>query len=141
MVKCKDCVTEGIITQRSAPYPGPRCATHNRKFIKVQRIRKHSLYVQKNFGLSEGMYERLYAYQGGKCAICQISTGKTKRLAVDHSHAHCNGPTSCGQCVRGLLCSRCNSCLALARDDTAYFERALSYLNYSPFDRLRDETA
>ncbi len=32
------------------------------------------------------MYWALYEFQGGKCYVCQVATGKKRRLAVDHEH-------------------------------------------------------
>ncbi len=136
---CKDCRAVGVTTNRPAPHPGPRCASHNRATVKARKKHRHSQYVQNNFGLPEGVYDLLYEFQERKCYICQRATGATKRLAVDHDHAHCNGPTSCGECVRGLLCSNCNSTLAHARDDEKFFLRAILYLRRSPFQAMMDK--
>lgn len=114
---CKDCPPTGT---RAAPYPGPRCATHNRLFRAQQKQRDHELMVTKTYGIEAGEYESRYKAQGGKCAICQVATGASKRLAVDHDHRT-------GQ-VRGLLCSPCNRFIGRLRDSPEAFLRAHKYL-------------
>lgn len=78
------------------------------------------------YGIGEGDYDRMYAAQGGKCAICQRGKGKSKRLSVDHDH-------KTGK-VRGLLCAACNRWLLgrCARDDVAVLQRAIEYLEHPP---------
>jgi hypothetical protein len=84
------------------------------------------------YAITPEVYAALYRLQGGHCAICQRATGERKRLAVDHDHSCCNGPTSCGQCVRGLLCKSCNQTLGRFRDSPEAFERAAAYLRHPP---------
>jgi hypothetical protein len=62
------------------------------------------------YGLTLADYETLFIVQGGVCAICHQPPG-AQRLSVDHDHACCPGYRSCGKCIRGLLCARCNSSL------------------------------
>jgi len=76
--------------------------------------------VRVVYGLGAGDYERLWAAQGGVCALCLRATGRTRRLSVDHDHLT-------GQ-VRGLLCRPCNNVLGHARDDADFFLRCLTYL-------------
>jgi recombination endonuclease VII len=127
---CKDCVKEWdeggppprprVIVERS----GGRCATHWRKVCKERKAKAHATRVEKVYGLQRGQYEILYEAQGGRCYICQVATGKTKRLAVDHDHK--NGY------VRGLLCSPCNRHLGHIRDSTLIARRIIWYLNNPP---------
>lgn len=114
---CKDCDPG---SNRPAPNPGPRCATHYRAFRKQQKARGHERMVANTYGLAMGEYEAMYQEQGGTCAICQRATGATKRLAVDHDHDT--------GLVRGLLCGPCNKLVGYFRNSPEAFDRAAAYL-------------
>ena len=137
---CKDC-PPAKKKPRPAPHPGPRCATHDRVERKRRKAQAHDRRIQNVYGLPPGEYERLKAFQGGVCALCQRANGRTKALAVDHDHSCCAGKTSCGECPRGLLCSNCNSTLAHARDDVGFFERAAAYLANPPYKQMRSQAS
>jgi len=137
-VTCKDCEPG---TKRPTPHPGPRCATHHRAVVKARREAARDKRIEQTYSLSPAEYEALLAIQGGVCAICRRATGKVRRLAVDHDHSCCDGPTSCGRCVRGLLCKPCNRMLGHLRDDPEAARRAAEYLTYPPARDLRSPTA
>lgn len=136
---CRDCVTEwralpepkGPVTYRPRPIvkdSGTRCATHWRLEKARRKRAAHENRVQKVYGLGPGDYDRLHEIQGGKCAICQRSTGASKKLAVDHDHRDGH--------ARGLLCSPCNKLLGHLRDDVDAVLRIYTYLSNPPASRL-----
>lgn len=140
MKLCKDCYPdpdtrkairsgELKLKPREAKYPGPRCYTHHHEVKRTRKAARHGTYVERTYNLTAQQYEQLYVAQNGTCAICHRATGATRKLSVDHDHACCNGPTSCGSCVRGLLCRPCNDMLGHARDSVEMFYRAIAYLN------------
>jgi hypothetical protein len=75
--------------------------------------------------MDNGEYERRLKEQGGVCAICgkpeskQIK-GRLVRLAVDHCHTR--------ECVRDLLCNRCNVVLGFVRDNREVLQAMIEYL-------------
>src|SRR5688572_27423600 len=80
-------------------------------------------------------YYSILESQNGTCALCDkteilLKSGKTLRLAVDHDHNCCNGPFSCGRCVRGLLCARHNMAVGFIEDPTL-IDKVKSYLTRS----------
>ena len=129
--RCIDCVEEGVTTERviaSAPGQPLRCLTHLRSRRKAARIAAHASRVQSGYGISGEQYWALYEAQGGTCAICQVATGKTKRLAVDHDHACQEGhdpKQGCPKCIRGLLCGPCNELIGRYRNEKLV--RAITY--------------
>ena len=81
------------------------------------------------------------AAQAGGCAICGVAYADEpgRRLSVDHDHRHCAGKVGCPDCVRGMLCHRCNNLLRLAGDDINVLRAAIEYLLVPPrWVRVRD---
>lgn len=84
-------------------------------------------YQLAKYGLTKESYAELLESQGGVCAICWRTEDSGKRLAIDHNHDCCSPGGSCGRCIRGLLCSRCNANL-LGHYSIPQLERAINYI-------------
>ena len=84
--------------------------------------------VLSKYGLSIDSYMEIFNAQNGVCKICKNPELNGKRLSVDHDHACCSGVKSCGQCIRGLLCSRCNKTLGMVEDNVEYLQSMIDYL-------------
>lgn len=86
--------------------------------------------IRLKYNLSEAQYKALLQAQGERCAICgtEVAGNRGRLLNVDHDHACCPGHKSCGKCVRGLLCARCNVGLGSFRDDPDRLLSAATYL-------------
>lgn len=90
--------------------------------------------VAEHYGIDGATYRSLLEAQDHACRICRKAetathqSGTLRRLAVDHDHGCCPGKKSCGKCVRGLLCARCNSAIGLFDDDPAILLAAIEYL-------------
>jgi Recombination endonuclease VII len=88
--------------------------------------------VLRKYGLTEAEYRALYRAQGGRCYVCRVATGKSRRLGVDHNHLT-------GE-VRGLVCTgslsamTCNRLIAIFT--RAALIRAAEMLSDPPPARL-----
>ena len=86
-------------------------------------------------GLTPGIAADILARQQGSCVVCSRDLGGG--FHIDHDHQCCPGATSCGQCVRGLLCGGCNyKILGHLRDDVAALQRAIEYLKNPPAQQV-----
>lgn len=88
----------------------------------------------RKYGLTPEQFDELLAAQGGRCKICgtdnPVRGTRVETWCVDHDHACCPGKTSCGKCVRGLLCSHCNRGLGFFGDSLTIIESAAAYLRH-----------
>lgn len=99
-----------------------------RRAHKEAHPHAHRAYGWKRYyGIGAEDYQRMFAEQGGVCAICKRPerakaprTGETKWLSVDHCHAT--------NAVRSLLCSHCNHTIGHVADDPEILEAAAAYL-------------
>lgn len=81
------------------------------------------------YGVTLEAYDDMLSSQGDGCAICGVCESPDgSSLAVDHDHACCPGPKSCGDCVRGLLCRPCNQGLGNYADSVDRLRAAIAYL-------------
>jgi Recombination endonuclease VII len=139
---CKDCIAEGVTNWRPpAPDSGPRtqrCVTHRRAAKKRARTLAHGRRIMHGYGLTPEQYNLLYQYQGGRCFVCKVATGKTRALAVEHEHnmEGCTHPPEhgCLRCIRALCCKRCNRLVAFL--DTGALYRAILLINDPPARKL-----
>lgn len=90
---------------------------------RVKLLKKRS--NLKKYGLTVEQYESILKSQGSACAICK----SVKYLQIDHDHKCCpDQASSCGKCVRGVLCRNCNTLLGNAKDSTNILIMAIRYL-------------
>jgi hypothetical protein len=96
---------------------------------KKNRERVRRTRYKRTYGVPYEKIEALIALQGGKCLICNLEFPDGK-FNIDHDHSCCNGGrTTCGKCIRGILCSGCNGGIGLLRDDVNILTKAIEYLN------------
>ncbi len=77
--------------------------------------------VKYLYGLSPEEYDILIS---GACYVCGRSD---ELLHIDHDHNCCPGKKTCGNCIRGALCQRCNRGLGQFGDDPSLLRKAADY--------------
>lgn len=151
---CKKCMTDKVLEYRGGRVFEKLKATSTHKECRICReMKPYSAYaskdgksrrkesycneckkfmgterVLKRYGLSVDSYMEIYNRQNGVCKICKNPEKDGKRLAVDHDHSCCSGAGSCGKCIRGLLCSRCNKTLGMVEDNIEHLNSMIQYL-------------
>jgi len=79
----------------------------------------------KRHNTTKEAYDNMLKKYNGKCWICK----NKKAVHIDHDHSCCNDDSfSCGKCIRGVLCSNCNTAIGLLNDDVRLIKSALKYL-------------
>lgn len=128
MTPCKECSKrQRVAWSRANPEKNAKAAReHRRKNPRAYRDQR----LRRDYGISLERYEQILEGQGGSCAICGTTDPRGKgTFHVDHDHSCCPTPRhSCGSCIRGLLCVRCNSGLGMFNDDAELVQAGVAYL-------------
>lgn len=90
------------------------------------RICRRAGWIQRIYGVTPQRWDAMVLEQEGRCANCEEDV--RGKLCVDHDHACCPGKTSCGKCVRDLLCSPCNRAIGVLRENPRLLRAAATYL-------------
>ena len=103
------------------------CAARGRHALngRLERVRR--------YGITLDDFDALFEKQGGRCAICRSTSPSNggRDWSIDHDHSCCPQAGSCGRCVRGILCTRCNGGLGSFGDDPERLSAAIDYLRAS----------
>jgi len=119
--QCRACHRDYYLANRE------KILSDHREYWKETRSDRKASRIRYQYGITIEEYEQIQA-QG--CAICGAmeSTGRSSSMHVDHDHSCCPGKRSCGQCVRGVLCTSCNQGLGRFKDDPDRLVAAAIYL-------------
>lgn len=131
MKTCVDCGEEKSVEDF---YANPNTGDGLLSWCKLCHRRKVALRQRTaRYGITPEQYQAMLDAQGGVCAICgkpetTAQNGVVKELGVDHDHRCCPHQGSCGRCIRGLLCARCNAGTGNFGDTAEAVGKAYAYL-------------
>lgn len=92
--------------------------------LRARWARKHRL---SRYGLTPPDFDRLLVAQSYACAMCERPFEDGDAVCIDHDHECCpDEKSSCGKCIRGLLCISCNTAIGIIERK---YEMARTYLD------------
>lgn len=109
---CISCINTD---NRNRYEPHPR-ATVEPKSPTIIAYHARVRMLKHRYGITIADYDRMFAEQDGKCAICL----RERKLIIDHDHKT--------KKVRGLLCHACNTAIGKLGEDVQTIGRALVYV-------------
>lgn len=107
-----------------------KAARRLRGTAKTDPVMRRRQKLKSKYGMTIEQYDAVLLSQDGKCKGCGRSAAtSTVAFCVDHDHSCCPGKTTCGVCVRGILCSNCNAALGMVNDNPETLRSLIQYLS------------
>ncbi len=121
---CKECMRAAAKRWKSNH---PRTSNQNR-----------NTNLKHLYGIKLDDYNALLTAQNGLCAACYSPNNSKRAFHVDHDHNCCPGKRSCGKCVRGLLCSSCNTTLGHSKESIERLYALITYIKAASQRQVND---
>jgi hypothetical protein len=116
--------------ERQRQRDAARVLAYGKRVNPDVKRRWNQAYKMLRYSLTQELFNQLLAAQEHACGMCRTSFDDDQPIFIDHDHACCPAErTSCGTCVRGLLCLSCNT--ALGHIERKY-DLARAYLDSPP---------
>lgn len=112
---CRELLTFDAFTNSKSTY----CRQCASLYGRIRNMAKYNLTAAE--------YHTMSVAQNHVCKIC--GQADKKRLSIDHDHACCPHAGSCGKCIRGLICHRCNATLGMVEDSVDLLQKMQAYLS------------
>ncbi len=126
-----------VLTDEERQASKERTRDRNREYMRQRRAadpeghrekqresnKKHGrkYWLKHQFGITPEAWDRMLIEQSGQCYLCERPM--VTAIHIDHDHACCSGKRSCGKCIRGLACQKCNQGVGQFGDDPDLMER------------------
>jgi hypothetical protein len=123
--------------QRARRAADPEAARAKARGYNQKNGRRY--HIKSKFGITLDDWDRLLVGQSGRCYLCEkpLGAGRTD-IHIDHDHACCPGRKSCGKCIRGLACQKCNQGVGQFGDDPQLMRKVADNLEAAN-RRLREQ--
>jgi hypothetical protein len=118
---CKDCGNEKTrqYAQANKERRNERLREWRARNPEAARQKDLRARLMSKYNLTPAEVEELREVQGGKCALCHLTT---RLLVVDHDHAT-------GK-VRAMLCRNCNTIMGAVDADPTILDRMAEYIGH-----------
>jgi Recombination endonuclease VII len=134
---CRSCYVKTFLKEYLAAY-NKKWQEDNKEYVREQRKlnlgnrkgkrqRENTTVRLRNYKLTLNSYAKLVFEQNGLCKACKRLPDR-RGFHIDHDHQCCPRVKTCGKCIRGLLCGKCNSSLGYAGDSVGTLLRLADYL-------------
>jgi predicted RNA-binding Zn-ribbon protein involved in translation (DUF1610 family) len=132
VIKCSSCGQEHIQNSREIQKNNKPMSCDNFKPHNWSGLEREDNIMRKQYGISTQQFAELLEFQGGGCAICAKPIENIRRrMNIDHDHETNK--------VRGILCTGCNTGIGHLGDNIEGLQKALYYLENTPFDEYLNE--
>lgn len=117
---CRPCVTE---------YARIRRASGKGKKSTIEQNRR--AFLKYTYGITLERFGEMVEEQDSKCKVCSepLALDMPRQVHIDHDHNCCATQKTCGNCIRGLLCRRCNLLVGVVESNLGLLAVIMDYAN------------